>query len=157
MFTAPMHSIAGAVHYLRQNGAKTVAVMVVVSVAVPRHTIIGSQPGEINCLILLAGEGNGSAERIQAPLLEIVARDDASEDWPRLPHIGAWFDKAPQPKELIVLDGSAHAQFLFQSDQAERVMREVLRFLGEVVKPFYSTVIDEIMRSPTTQIARPGV
>jgi alpha-beta hydrolase superfamily lysophospholipase len=63
-------------------------------------------------------------------LLEIVARDDASEEGPRLPRIRAWFDKAPQPKELIVLDGSAHAQFLFQTDQADRVMKDVLRFLS---------------------------
>lgn len=133
MFTAPMHlDVLAAVHYLRQNGAKTVAVMGgSFGGGAAADASIASQAGEINCLILLAGEGNGSAERIKAPLLEIVARDDASEDGPRLPHIRAWFDKAPQPKELIVLDGSAHAQFLFQSDQAERVMREVLRFLGE--------------------------
>ena len=81
------------------------------------------------CRDVATGAGNGPAERIKAPLLEIVARDDASEDGLRLPRIRAWFDKAPQPKELIVLNGSAHAQFLFQTDQAERVMREVLRFL----------------------------
>jgi hypothetical protein len=34
------------------------------------------------------------------------------------------------PKELMVPDGSAHAQFLFTSDQAERVMKEILRFLS---------------------------
>jgi hypothetical protein len=62
--------------------------------------------------------------------LFIVARDDTSGDGPRLPRIRAQYEKAPQPKELIVLDGSAHAQFLFQSDQAERVMREILRFLN---------------------------
>jgi hypothetical protein len=28
-----------------------------------------------------------------------------------------------------VLEGSAHAQFLFDTDQGERVMREILRFL----------------------------
>jgi len=60
----------------------------------------------------------------------IVARDDADNQELRLPHIRAWFDKAPQPKQLIVLDGSAHAQFLFQTDQSDRVMKEVLRFLG---------------------------
>ena len=37
-------------------------------------------------------------------------------------------DKAPEPKKLIVLDGSAHAQFLFQTNQADRVVKEVLRF-----------------------------
>jgi hypothetical protein len=34
------------------------------------------------------------------------------------------------PKALIILDGSAHAQFLFQTDQGERVMREILHFLS---------------------------
>ena len=31
----------------------------------------------------------------------------------------------------IVVSGSAHAQFLFATDQGERVMREILRFLRE--------------------------
>jgi hypothetical protein len=38
--------------------------------------------------------------------------------------------KAPEPKELIVLDGDAHAQFLFQTKQADRVMDEIFRFLS---------------------------
>ena len=58
-----------------------------------------------------------------------MARDDANADGPRLPGIKAQYDQAPQPKELIIVDGSAHAQFLFQTDQSERVMREILRFL----------------------------
>ena len=135
MFTAPMHlDVLAAVHYLREKGAKTVAVMGgSFGGGAAADASSASQPGEISCLILLAGEGNGPAERIKAPLLEIVARDDASEDGLRLPRIRAWFNKAPQPKELIVLNGSAHAQFLFQTDQAERVMREVLRFLDTFV------------------------
>jgi hypothetical protein len=31
---------------------------------------------------------------------------------------------------LIVLDGSAHAQFLFQTDQNARVIHEIVRFLS---------------------------
>ena len=50
---------------------------------------ITSQPGEINRLILLAAEGNGPAEKIKAPPLEIVARDDANDEGPRLPRIRA--------------------------------------------------------------------
>jgi pimeloyl-ACP methyl ester carboxylesterase len=91
---------------------------------------IASQPGEINGLVLLAADWNGPADRINAPLLVIVARDDANDDGLRLPRIRAWFDKAPQPKKLLVLEGSAHAQFLFQTDQSDRVMREVLQFLS---------------------------
>jgi hypothetical protein len=58
-----------------------------------------------------------------------VARDDTSGDGLRLPGIQKQYDKAPQPKQLIILDGSAHAQYLFQTDQAKRVMREILEFL----------------------------
>ena len=44
----------------------------------------------------------------------------------RIPREGA-----PEPKELIVLNGSAHAQFIFETDQGKRLMREILRFLSE--------------------------
>jgi len=132
MFTAPMQlDVLAAVRYLRQNGAQTVAVMGgSFGGSAAANASIECLPGEINRLILLAAEGNGPAEKIKVPLLEIVARDDANDEGPRLPRIRAWFDKVPQPKELIVLDGSAHAQFLFQTDQADRVMQEVFRFLS---------------------------
>ena len=132
MFTAPMQlDVLAAVRYLRHGGAKTVAVMGgSFGGAAAADASIASRPGEINKLILLAAQGNGPAERIKAPLLIIVARDDANDDGLRLPHIRAWFDKASEPKKLIVLDGSAHAQFLFQTNQADRVMKEVLRFLS---------------------------
>ena len=132
MFTAPMQlDVLAAVRYLRKNGAKTVTVMGgSFGGSAAADASIASQPGEIDRLILLAAEGNGPAEKIKAPLLEIVARDDANDGGPRLPRIRVWFEKAPQPKELIVLDGSAHAQFLFQTDQADRIMKEVLRFLS---------------------------
>jgi pimeloyl-ACP methyl ester carboxylesterase len=90
---------------------------------------ISSPPGEIDRLVLLGATLNGPADHLKSPVLFIVARDDASEDGPRLPRIREQYEKAPQPKELIVLEGSAHAQFLFQTDQSERVMREILRFL----------------------------
>lgn len=131
MFTAPMQlDVLAAVRYLRNKGAKTVAVMGgSFGGTAAADASIASKPGEINRLILLAAEGNGPAERIKAPLLVIIARDDSDDEGLRLPRIRAWFDKAPQPKELLVLDGSAHAQFLFQTDQANRVMKDVLRFL----------------------------
>ena len=132
MFTAPMQfDVLAAVRYLRKNGAKTVAIVgSSFGGSAAADACIASQPGEINGLVLLAADWNGPAERIRVPLLVIVARDDANDEGLRLPRIRAWFDKAPQPKKLLVLDGSAHAQFLFQTDQSDRVMREVLRFLS---------------------------
>jgi len=37
----------------------------------------------------------------------------------------------PEPKELVVLKGSAHAQFIFETDQGERLLGEIIRFLSE--------------------------
>ena len=31
----------------------------------------------------------------------------------------------------MMLEGSAHAQFLFQTDQGERLMKKILEFLSE--------------------------
>ena len=137
IYTAPMHlDVLAAVRYLRSNGAKTVAVIGgSFGGGAAADASIASKPGEIDRLILLAAKGNGPAERIEVPLLEIVARDDANDDGLRLPHIRVWFDKVPQPKELIVLEGSAHAQFLFQTEQAERVMKEILTFLHSANLP----------------------
>jgi hypothetical protein len=59
-----------------------------------------------------------------------VAREDSNGVGLRLPGIRAQYEKAPHPKELIVVDGSAHAQFLFQTDQSDRILREILRFLS---------------------------
>ena len=151
MFTAPIQlDVLAAVRYLRNSGAKMVAVMGgSFGGTAAADASIESQTGEINRLILLAAEGNGPAEQIKAPLLIIVARDDANDEGLRLPRIRAWFDKAPQPKELIVLDGSAHAQFLFQTDQADRVMKEVLRFLAGTEPP--------LVKPDTKPVRRYGV
>src|SRR2546430_15761599 len=69
---------------------------------------ISSQPGEVERVVLLGGHPNGPAEKLKCPSLFIVTRDDASGDGPRLPKIRADYEKAPEPKQLIILDGSAH-------------------------------------------------
>jgi pimeloyl-ACP methyl ester carboxylesterase len=136
MFKAPMHlDVLAAVRFLRRSGARTVAVIgASFGGSAAADASIASRPGEIDRLILLAAEGNGAAEKVKAPLLEIVARDDANDDGPRLPHIRAWFDKVPPPKELIILDGSAHAQFLFQTGERGNLMTRMIRFLRSDTK-----------------------
>jgi pimeloyl-ACP methyl ester carboxylesterase len=86
--------------------------------------------GEIDRVVFLGAAPNLSAEKLQSPALFIVARDDANAAGPRLPAIRAQYEKVPTPQKLIVLDGSAHAQFLFQTDQSPRVMSEILQFLS---------------------------
>lgn len=129
--SAPLHlDVLASVRYLRKSGAKTVAVVGgSMGGGAAGGASIASQPGEIDRVVFLGAYPDGPAEKLKCPSLFIVARDDASEDGPRLPRIRTDYEKAPEPKELIILDGSAHAQYLFQTDQGERVMREILRFL----------------------------
>jgi pimeloyl-ACP methyl ester carboxylesterase len=129
---AALHlDVLAAVRYLRKNGTKSVSVVGgSMGGSAAGDASIASPPGEINRLVLLGAAPNGPADKLKSPILYIVARHDASEDGPRLPGIREQYQKSPQPKRLIVLDGSAHAQFLFQTDQGDRVMREILRFLS---------------------------
>jgi len=129
---APLHlDVLAAVRYLRKSGAKSVSVIGgSMGAGAAGDASIASKPGEIDRLVFLGGAPNGSAEKLKSPTLFIVARDDANADGPRLPSIQQQYEKAPQPKTLIVLDGTAHAQYLFQTDQGERVMREILQFLS---------------------------
>jgi pimeloyl-ACP methyl ester carboxylesterase len=129
---APLHlDVLAAVRYLRKTGAKSVSVVGgSMGGGAAGDASIASQPGEIDRVVFLGAYPNGPAEKLKSATLFIVARDDASGDGPRLPRIQEQYEKAPQPKALIILDGSAHAQFLFQTDQADRVMREILRFLS---------------------------
>ena len=130
--SAPLYlDVLAAVRYLRNTGARTVAVVGgSMGGAAAGDASIASHSGEINRLVLLGAAPNGPAEKLKASTLFIVARDDASADGPRLPGIRAQYEKSPEPKELIILDGSAHAQYLFQTNQGERVMHEILRFLS---------------------------
>lgn len=79
--------------------------------------------------IMLASNGADAPERLTGRILYIVAQDDTSGDGPRLPGIQAHFARTPEPKKLVILKGSAHAQFLFDTDEGPRLMQEILAFL----------------------------
>ena len=128
---APLHlDVLAAVRYLRKAGAKSVSIVgASMGGGAAGDASIASEPGEIDRIVMLGAAPNGPADKLRSASLFIVARDDASEDGPRLPGIRQQYEKAPEPKKLIVLDGSAHAQFLFQTNQGPRVMHEILSFL----------------------------
>jgi pimeloyl-ACP methyl ester carboxylesterase len=123
--------VLAAVRYLHSHGAKTVSIIGgSMGGAAAGDAAITSNPGEIDRIVMLGAAPNLPADRLKSPSLFIVARDDTSGDGPRLPGIRAQYEKAPQPKKLIILEGSAHAQYLFQTDQAGRVIREILQWLS---------------------------
>jgi esterase/lipase len=126
--------VLAAVRYLHKQGAKSVSVIGgSMGAGAAGNASIEAEPGEIDRLVFLGSQGSDEhPEKMKGRKLFIIARDDlGSGDIPRLPKVREHYEKATEPKELIVLDGSAHAQFLFETDQAERVMREIMRFLSE--------------------------
>ena len=90
-----------------------------------------AEPAEIDRLVLLASGAYTPLIRMKGRKLFILTRDDANDDGPRLPRIQAQYEKASEPKEMVILDGSAPAQFIFKTDQGNRLMSEILRFLSE--------------------------
>jgi pimeloyl-ACP methyl ester carboxylesterase len=122
--------VLAAVRYLKQHGAKTVSVVGgSFGGSAAGDASIKSRPGEIDRIVLLGAEPNLPADGLKSRSLFIVAREDSNGAGPRLPGIQKQYEKAPEPKRLIVLDGSAHAQFLFETEHAARVMREIVDFL----------------------------
>jgi non-heme chloroperoxidase len=131
--SAPLHfDVLAAVRYLRKVGATTVSVVGgSMGGGAAADATIEAEPGEIDGLVGLgSAAGSGPPEKIKGRKLFIVARNDANADGPRLPGIQKQYEKIPEPKRLLILEGSAHAQYLFQTDQGERVMREILQFLS---------------------------
>ena len=132
--SAPLHNdVLAAVRYLRKAGAKTVSVIGgSMGGSAAGDASIEAEPDEIDRVVFLGSTGSDKPEKMKGRKLFLIARDDLGpSDIPRLPKVRENYEKATGPKELIVVDGSAHAQFLFESDQKERVMREILRFLSE--------------------------
>jgi len=61
--------------------------------------------------VFLVSAPNFPAEKLKSRALFIVARDDGNDGGPRLPGIRAQYEKAPEPKELIVLDSPRTLNF----------------------------------------------
>ena len=118
--------ILAAVQYLRENGAKTVSVIgASMGGGAAATALIYARPGEID-RVMLAPVPVAEPERLTGSKLFVVSRGDALAA-----NVREQFEKAPEPKELLILDGSAHAQFLFETDQGERLMKKILEFLSE--------------------------
>ena len=119
--------ILAAIRYLRENGAKTVSVIgASMGGGAAATALIHARPGEVDRLVLLAHMPVAEPERLTGPKLFVTSSGDGLAA-----KVREQFEKAPEPKELVILDGSAHAQFLFETDQGERLMNKLLDFLSK--------------------------
>lgn len=123
--------VLAAVRFARAEGAREVSVVGgSLGGWAAGRAAVAAEPGEIDRLVLLAHSPVEEPERMQGRKLFILAEGDVrGEGIPRLPDIREQYERAPGPKELVLLEGTAHAQHLFATNQGERLMAEILRFL----------------------------
>ena len=85
---------------------------------------INAKPGTIDKLVLLSPAGFKHPEKLNGEILFI-----ASDKESMVASIKSYFARAPEPKGLQLIDGSAHAQHIFKTDQANTLSRVILNFL----------------------------
>jgi len=126
------YDVLAAVRYLREHGAQSVAVVGGSFGGGAAAEAAVEAPGAINRLVLLAHSPIEHPERLPGHTLFIVADGDTTASGtPRLVAIRDQFARAPEPKSILVHAGTAHAQFLFETAEGERLLREIIRFLKE--------------------------
>ncbi len=127
------YDVLAAVRYLHRRGAHRVSVVgASFGGEAAARASVEAAPGEIDRIVLIAHSPINEPERIKGRKLFIISRDDLSGSGAlRLPSIRDQYERAPEPKELVILDGSAHAQHMFSTDQGPRLLSEILRFLSE--------------------------
>ena len=117
--------ILAAVRYLKRNGAGRVSVLgASMGGGAAAQAAVHSVAGEIDKLVLLSPVPIGHPERMHANSLFIASRGEGL-----VSGIQAQFDRAPEPKRLVLLDGSAHAQHIFKTEQAAELTRVIVDFL----------------------------
>jgi pimeloyl-ACP methyl ester carboxylesterase len=122
--------VLAAAAYLRHMGARTVsAIGASLGGDAVGDADARSAPSTFDRIILLGSAGGDAPAKLNGRKLFIVAREDRSASGLRLPTITERFRSASEPKRLVVLDGSAHAQFLFATSEGPLVIKTILNFL----------------------------
>ena len=125
--------VLAAVRFAREHGATTVSVLgASLGGWAAGQAAVDAEPGEIDRLVLLAATQVEEPENMQGKKLFIVGRDDLTGSGrSRLESVREQFERAEEPKELVVIESDAHAQFLFETEHGEEVMKQILEFLQD--------------------------
>lgn len=118
--------IVGGVRYLTAQGATRVSVIgASMGGGAVGDAVTQLAPGDIDGLILLAAIPTRSPERLQGRKLFIVSDGDGSR-----PSVERQFQAASEPKRLVILPGSAHAQHIFGTARAEELTEMILDWIS---------------------------
>ena len=120
--------VLGAVRYVRENGAKTVSIIgSSFGGGMAARAAVEAEPNQIDRLVLLAPTPIEHPEKIKGRKLFITSRHDRILP---LATLRDQYDRAEQPKLLVVLEGTMHAHHIFRSKLGARLMNEIMRFLA---------------------------
>lgn len=114
-----------AVDELHRLGAEPVAVVgASLGGAAAATAVAEAGPGRVDRLVLLSPAPFPDPGRLRVPVLFL-----ATEREPNVERVRELFRATPEPKRLLVLPGTAHAQHVFETDEAERLRGAVVDFL----------------------------
>ena len=119
--------VLGAVEYLHHSGAKRVsAVGGSMGGGASAEASVASETGQIGRLILLAAPPIPEPEKLKGNKLFIVSEGDGLAS-----RVKQQFEKAPEPKKLVVLEGSGHAQHIFKTSQSDKLTQLIVDWLRD--------------------------
>lgn len=120
--------VAGACAALRDRNAASVSILGASMGAIAAAKAVSeAMAGEIDRLVLMAPRAMARPEALRAAEVHfIVSRDESCfED------VAGFHAAAPDPKELHVFPGEAHAQFLFGSEHGPELSALLHRILAD--------------------------
>jgi len=122
---ALFEDVLAAVRFLHGRGVVRVAVLgASMGGGAAAEAATRAAPGDIERVILLSPVSITDPEHLSGPLLFT-----ASEKEPMVTQVTEQYQRAPEPKQLVLLPGTAHAQHIFATDQAERLRATLAMFL----------------------------
>ena len=112
--------ILGAVRYLREQRASKVSVIgASMGGNAAAKASVAAKTDEIDKLVLLSPAGIDQPGSLRGDKLFIASKNESMAS-----DIKAMFEKAPDPKRIVLLEGAAHAQHIFKTSQAKQLTKD---------------------------------
>jgi pimeloyl-ACP methyl ester carboxylesterase len=120
--------LLAAVRYLRSGGIPLVSLIgASMGGGAAAQAAVEAKAGEIDRLILLSPVPIKSPENMTAGKILFIA----SKEEGNMATVKKQYERSPKPKSLYLLDGDAHAQHIFKTDQSKMLTDRLVAFLSE--------------------------
>lgn len=116
--------ILAAIQFLKQSGHNVSVLGASMGGGAAARAAIAAEPGAIDKLILLSPVPVAHPKKMQGNKLFIASKDE-----PMASQVKAQYRLAPEPKQLQLIDGSAHAQHIFKTGHGEELRKIIVDFL----------------------------